>query len=58
MRDRRNNPDVAGAHPGYAAFVIPGWREAPGFDVQLHIKESMTSIVSMDSGQPLSRFPE
>jgi hypothetical protein len=33
------------------AFVIPGWREAPG-------PESTTTIVSMDSGQPLSRLPE
>jgi hypothetical protein len=38
--------------------VIPGWREAPGFDVQLHIRESITTIGRMDSGPPLSRLPE
>jgi hypothetical protein len=36
--------------------VIPGHREAMSFDVQLHIRESITTIVSMDSGQPLRGF--
>jgi hypothetical protein len=31
-----------------SAFVIPGWREAPGFDVQLHIRESIATVVVMD----------
>ena len=32
--------------------VIPGRAEGASFDVQLHIRESITTIGSMDSGQP------
>ena len=32
------------------ASVIPGQREAASFDVQLHTRESKTTIGSMDSG--------
>jgi hypothetical protein len=32
------------------SLVIPGRRGAPSFDVQLHIRESITTLVSMDSG--------
>ena len=37
--------------PGLSV-VIPGRDEVASFDVQLHIRESITTIVSMDSGQP------
>jgi hypothetical protein len=35
---------------GFFVSVIPGRREATSFDVQLHIRESIATIVSMDSG--------
>ncbi len=39
--------------------VIPGRRETASYDVQLHIRESITTIVSMDSGLPrYARAPE
>jgi hypothetical protein len=41
-----------------ATAVIPGHREAMSYDVHLHIGESITTIVSMDSGLALRAAPE
>jgi hypothetical protein len=41
---KRNNP----------WFVIPARDEVASLDVQLHIRESIITIESMDSGQPRS----
>ncbi|MFL6789629.1 MAG: hypothetical protein ACJ8EE_00425 [Bradyrhizobium sp.] len=38
-----------------SGLVIPGRRNAASFDVQLHIRESVTTIVSMDSGPAPSK---
>jgi hypothetical protein len=37
--------------------VIPGRREAASYDVQLHIEESILTIVVMDSGPGPSDHP-
>jgi hypothetical protein len=40
-------------------IVIPGRREAASFDAQLRIRESILTIVVMDSGPaPRGRIPE
>jgi hypothetical protein len=48
--------DVGGNAP---STVIPGRRKAASYDVQLHIRESITMIGSMDSSrQAKRRAPE
>jgi hypothetical protein len=37
-------------HEAILCFVIPGRAESANFDVQLHIRESIATIVSMGSG--------
>jgi hypothetical protein len=44
--------------PVLLSLVIPGRDEVASYDVQLHIRESITTIVSMDSGSSLRDAPE
>jgi hypothetical protein len=45
------------SNDGFRHFgVIAGRAEGANFDVQWHIRESTTTIASMDSGQPPRGF--